>query len=135
MEKVGEFLKSIRKTDALIKRKTEQLERLRSIAEYKSPVMDNIGGGKGGNNDIRGDTLCKIVDLEIYLKEQINELLEKREKAMLLIDTLDNADMINILYLRYLDYKSWQEISFEVGKTMQWVLELNRRALRKLENS
>lgn len=132
VKKAGDFLRSIKKSDTLIKRKTEQLERLRSMAEYRSPVLDGIGGSNG--KDVRGEMLAKIVDIEKELDHDISQLLENRMRAMKMIDSLSNPDMVSIMYMRYLDYRSWQEISFEVGKTIQWVLELNRRGLRELES-
>ena len=133
MKKAGEFLRGIRKSDALVRRKKEQLDRLRSMLEYKSPVMDASMVAGGNGKDVRGDNMCRMVDLQKELEEEIAKLLEDRAKAMRMIDTLDNADMVSILYMRYLDYRTWEEIAWEVGKSTQWVFELNRRAIRILE--
>lgn len=132
----GDFLRSIRKIDSLIKRKTEQIERLRSIAIYSRPQPDPNGGGRSNvKGDIKGDLICKIADMEESIKEDMNELLENRLKAMQMIDSLDNASMIDILYLRYLEFKQWDEIAYEVDKSLQWIFELNRKALRILNNN
>lgn len=133
MKKAGEFLKGIRRADALVKRKREQIERLRNLAEYRSPIMDPNGGGRGGGRDTRGEVMCKVVDMEKELEHDVARLLEDRMVAMRMIDSLDNADVVSVLYMRYLDGRSWQEIAYELDRTVQWVYELNRRGIRRLE--
>lgn len=132
VKKAGEFLRSIQKEDVMIKRKMEQIERLRSLVEYKGIKFNDTGGGKT-SGDFRGDSICKMLDLEKSLNEDINRLIKHRDEAMKMIDTLSNADMVNILYLKYLDYKSWQEVAYEISKSVQWTLELNKRALNILD--
>ena len=131
----AEKLKNIRKIDSLIKRKSEQIERLRSISvRMTQNYSDNSFSKNNFNFDKCADIVSRIIDIENEIGHDTERLITLKIDAMKMIDRLDNADMIDVLYLRYLEFKRWEEISVEIGKSLQWVFELNKRAIKKLND-
>lgn len=133
MNRNAEYLKQIRKLDLLIERKREFLERLEYEAVYKSPNNQEEGRGTKIIMDSMAEKACKIVDLKDELNESIDKLIDMKLEAMRAIDALDNADEIQVLYLRYFDYLPWDEIIHKMDRSTDWVFKLHRRALKKLK--
>lgn len=135
MYKSGEFLKSIRKTDLLIKRKNEQLERLEHLAVYSRGEPDPNGGGRGTKvvMDSKAEIVCRIVDLRDEINKSIDSLIDTKLRAMKMIDELSNGDIIDILYQRYFEYRRWEDIAEDKHRSLDWVFRLHREGLRKLE--
>lgn len=135
MYKSGEFLKSIRKTDFLIKRKNEQLERLEHLAVYSNPQPDPNGGGHGTKvvMDSKAEIVCSIVDLKTEINKQIDKLIDIKLKAMKMIDSLENGDIVDILYMRYFEYRKWDDIAEAKSRSLDWIFRLHREGLKKLE--
>lgn len=135
MYKSGEFLKSIRKTDLLIKRKNEQLERLEHLAVYSRAEPDPNGGGRGTKTvmDSKAEIVCRIVDLKDEINRQIDALIDIKLRAMKMIDELSNGDIVDVLYQRYFEYKRWEDIAEDKHRSLDWVFRLHREGLRKLE--
>ena len=136
MYKSGEFLKQIRKAELLIKRKTEQIERLEHIAVYSRAEPDSNGGSHGTRviMDTKAEIICRVADLKDELNRQIDELIDMKLKAMKMIDSLSNADSADVLYQRYFEFRKWEEIAEDKRRSLDWVFRLHREGLRKLED-
>ena len=75
------------------------------------------------------ELILKIVDLQKELETDINNLLDLKLKITYQINSIDNDDYKLLLMLRYLNFKTWEEIAVEMGYTYQWVHVLHGRAL------
>lgn len=58
-----------------------------------------------------------------YIAELLNEM-----------DKLDNTEEYDIMFKRYIQFKSWEEIVQECHYTKRWIIDLHNRALDKLNN-
>ena len=56
------------------------------------------------------DTICKIVDLEREINEDIDRLVDLKAEARRVINAVSDPDQQLMLELRYLCYKPWNEI-------------------------
>lgn len=134
MSRNGEFLKSIRKLEILIEKKKEFLEKLEHEAVYHSPNYE--GERIDCSNavvDGMAEKACKLVDLKDEINRSIDRLIDIKLEAMRAIDELENADEIQILYSRYLEYRPWDEIIAIMGKSSDWCYKLHKRAIKKLK--
>lgn len=129
---VKEYLRGVRTLNSLIERKKEQLEELRSIIVYNGNLQGEFIQGSSDPANKRTEMLVKLVSLEEEIDSDITTMIERKKQAMALIDKLDDDKTLNIFYLRYLSYKTWEEIACELGITFQWVHELHKRGLIKL---
>ena len=50
------------------------------------------------------------------------------------MDKLDNTEEYDIIFKRYIQFKSWEEIEQECHYTRILIIELHNRALGKLNN-
>lgn len=88
---------------------------------------DKVTGGK------IGDISDAIISLEGYaqrLSAKWDELINLRETAKKLIDTLKDGRYREVLTLRYLDGKSWEQVAVTMGYTYRGVTGLHGKALK-----
>lgn len=130
---VKEYLRGIRKYTVLIKCKTAQLEKLRSLVEYHGSAMGDDPRVPSDPAKSRTESLVRLTALSEELDETIREMQEHRRKAMEMIDSLPDPQMIQLFYARYFDGLSWQEIAYEMNMSCQWIHELHKRGLIALE--
>ena len=129
---VKDFLKDIKRKNASLDMLREQLERLRSMAVYKSPVMDDIGGFGSPNVHSKEDLYAKIAETSEKLDRMQIELIEDIKKATEMIMSLKDARTLQIFSMRYLNYQTWESIADSLDITFQWVHKLHGRGLREL---
>ena len=94
---IKEFLRDIKRKNTSIEILNDQLEKLRSIAEYKSPVMDDIGGGFGSPNvHSKEDLMCKVAEISEKLTMLKIEYLNDIDKATDMIMSLKDEKILNV---------------------------------------
>lgn len=126
-----EYLSQLRRYDRMIESKKAEIEQIRLSLEYKSVSYDGQRVQGGGAS--REDMICKMLDFERDMEDQVRELIELKKEIMAQIDKLDQAEYIQLLYLRYLEFKTWEEISVKMNFSYRYVLKLHGRALQELE--
>ena len=129
---VKDFLKDIKRKNASLDMLKEQLEKLRSMAVYKSPVMDDIGGFGSPNVHSKEDLYAKIAETSEKLDQMQIELIDDIRKATEMIMSLKDARTLQIFSMRYLQYQTWESIADSLDITFQWVHKLHGRGLREL---
>lgn len=127
-----EFLRELRRVDRLIDRKCTQLEELRTTAESVTIALnpDKVQNSKMNS---REDLLVRIVDLEYRINAEINQYTDKKAKAMALIDSLEDDRFVDILYMWYLEKKSWEQIAVALNYSYRRVTQLHGHALQALD--
>ena len=76
-----------------------------------------------------GDTVAKIVDLETEITATIVEYLSKKEEVIKTIESVENINMYNLLYKRYVEGKPLTSIAEEMGFSEDYVKHLHGDAL------
>ena len=84
------------------------------------------------NRQRMADTICKIVDLEREVNEDIDRLVDLKAEARRVINAVSDPDQQLILELRYLCYKPWNEIMTELGYSEPTIYRLHGEALKKI---
>lgn len=123
-----ECLSQIKKADYLIHLKQKEIDRLKQGLGYKAVSYDQerVQGGKPTD---KSDLICKIIDYEHELIAQVNELINLKKEIMIRVDQIKNEECIRLIYLRYFEFKSWEEIAIELKYSYRWVLKLHGKAL------
>lgn len=124
-----EYLRQVRSVDKRIKNKLEMVEQLRDTATSATATLSDMPRSDSPNLQRMEDTICKIVDLENEISEEINRLVDLKREVQAAIDALPNPDQQLVLELRYLCYKSWNEISIELGFCDRNVYRLHQLGL------
>lgn len=119
-----------------IQSKKEQLKELQD-------ARDNIGinteeervqGGSGTHSRLEEMTV-KLLDMQQELEDEIFQYVVEKNKAVSMIETLEDSRMEKILYYRYVQGKSWDWIIYEsdVEYGDRQVYRLHGLALAKLD--
>lgn len=127
-----EYLRQIRSCDRTITNKLEEVTKLNELmlnvtSAWKSDVVQS-----GGSGDKLGDTVAKIIDLQKEINEEIDRSVDLRREVMATIDKVEESDLRDILYRRYLRFESWEEIAVGTAYTYRHVLRLHGIALKKV---
>ena len=75
----------------------------------------------------------RIADLELELKREIEQLAEQRNTAIHLIQRLDDPKQSKILFMRYVQKKSFDEIVSAIGYAASYIYTIHRTALAELD--
>lgn len=128
-----EYLTQIKKLNVLIENKLTEVERLRDRAES---VTACVGGEKvksTSRSDNMENTIIKLIDMSRAIEKEVDKLVELKTEATHVIDMLDKADEINLLYKRYIQFKTWEQIAEEMDYSLQGIYKMHGFALQKVQ--
>lgn len=104
-----EYLNQAYIIDRRINMTLEKSEKMRGSLYGRSPVIDDIGGGKGGGDgDVVGETITKVIDYERQADELIDSLVAKRLEIEQTIQSVPDEVQREVLERRYLLYQDWE---------------------------
>ena len=127
-----EYLSQAMYIDQRINSKLEQVTRLRENATNCTAALSDMPRPDSPNNQRMEETICKIVDLEREINEDIDRLVDLKAEARRVINAVSDPDQQLILELRYLCYKPWNEIMTELGYSEPTIYRLHGEALKKI---
>ena len=113
-----------------IKIKSQQLDELRAdTMGYKAIdyAADNV---QTSPSDRMANTVGRYADLEAVVRGMIDEYYYKKDYIINQITALDNAKYVEILYARYVEFKSLKKIAHEMSYEYKWACALHGRALK-----
>ena len=124
-----EYLRQLRTAEIKIEQKEEELERLKSSLESISTGTDSERV-QTTPRDRLSEEVPIIADLEEEINADLGALLMLRNKIINEIQSMDNPVYINILYKRYVQYKSLEEIAVEMNYVYVHTRRLHGLALQ-----
>ena len=127
-----EYLGQAYRIDQRINSKLEQVMKLRETSTKATATLSDMPRSDSPNVHRLEDTICKIVDLENEINHDIDRLVDLKREARDVIGQLSDPDQQLILELRYLCYKTWEEIADELGYCPSNIYRLHGRALEIL---
>lgn len=134
--KAIDYLERIKIMDAMIETKTEELERLRTLAEKTTASAGGERVQASGSKTKLEDCVIKIVQAQNEINASIDRFVDFKKEAMELIDRACDADCIRLLYKRYFSYMKWEEIAVDMNYTYQWISGgLHQRALSQVQKA
>ena len=127
-----EYLSQAFHIDQRINSKLEQVMKLRETLTKATATLSDMPRSDTPNVHRLEDTICKIIDLENEINHDIDKLVDLKREARDVIGQLSAPDQQLILELRYLCYKTWEEIADELGYCPSNIYRLHGRALEIL---
>ena len=124
-----EYLRQLKTASIKIEQKEDELERLKAAAESISANNESERVQTTPRDRISEDVAC-IADLKEEINRDIGELLILKNKIINEIQSLDSPVYIDILYKRYVEYKTLEEIAVEMSYSYRQVLRLHGLALQ-----
>ena len=116
-----EYLQQLRRLDTVIDQKIKELDDLK----VKSTC---IGGFDYSKERVQtspsGDapyvrTVSRMIDLNEEINRDIDNFVYRKHKIINEIQSLENTKHIQILFKKYVEYKTFEQISVEMNYTYQ----------------
>lgn len=128
--KAKEFLSMIRHKDTVI-------GNLISEKEYLEDAMCGVKGLRYDLDKIQSSPdpdrmagmLARIEEKEKEIRRRIDDLIDFRSKCVEMINGLQDDGLIAVLYKRYIEFRSWEQIAEDLGYSVRHVLRLHGEAL------
>lgn len=127
---VKKYLQQIRIFDTRIRQKRDLYNEVHESALSVGAIKydkEQVQTSKLG--DALEKNVIRYLELEEQLEKESEELLNLKNKIINEIQSLDDDRFINILYKRYVEYKSYELIAVEMNYSFDYVKELHRDAL------
>lgn len=127
-----EYLSQAYRIDQRINSKLAQVMSLRELLGKATGTLSGAPKAATPNPHSMEDTIAKMVDLENEINEDIDALVDLKAEIMRRIKRVENTEYQTILELRYLCFKRWEEVSVELGYSMQHLFRLHDEALEEV---
>ena len=128
-----EFLDQYRAAEYEITEMTEKLKRLRSRITDCTATYGNTSSGQSNKNKIP-TFVEKIIEAEKNTEDRINQLVETQNEIETAISCVEDGKCKAILMMRYLNGRSFEEISVFLGYSYHYVVhDLLSKALQQVK--
>ena len=124
-----DYLKQAYFIDRRIKAKERQLEALKAHAVYSAPQISGLPHGSVSCKSVMEESALKIMELEQYINEQIQELVRLKKEIASVIKAINNPEYETILEMRYLSFMSWDEIQYQMEYSQRYMFKIHGLAL------
>ena len=128
-----EFLSQAYHIDLRINSKLEQLESLNSLAAKATATFGNEPVSGTRDMQRREAIICKIVDLEREINDDIDQMVDTKRELRELVESISNVEYRTVLELRYLNFKKWEQIAVAMHYALRTVHYIHDKAIEFLE--
>ena len=125
-----EFLKQGYLIDERISIKLKQVHSLRELATNCSATLTGMPHSSNKGNSTMAKAVEKIVDLENEINADIDNLVETKQQIIGAINQIKKPEYRALLEMRYIDFKSWEQIATEMRYSVDNIFKMHRNALK-----
>ena len=128
-----EYLGQAYRLDQRINSKLEQIASLDELA-----MKCNLRLTGQPRNPDRGisnmtEAVCKIIDLQTEINHDIQKLVDLKREMVRVIKAVDNTEYQTLLELRYLCFKTWEQIAVDMGYNVRHVYRMHDEAVESIK--
>ena len=123
------YLSQVKKLDLLIKNRLIERQQWRDIALC---ITSNLGGEhvqSSGSKTKTADAVDRYVSLEADIDKSVDQFIDIKKEVIKTIEELENVWEYQVLHLKYIQYKTFEEIAEGMSKSYTAVTTLHGRAL------
>jgi hypothetical protein len=128
-----EYLSQAYRIDQMIKSKIAQVQSLRDLATQATATLSDMPRNPSPNYHRMEDFITKAMDLESEINADLCRLIDTKREIVTVVKCVENRDLQILLELRYLCFKTWEEIAVELHFDLRWVHRLHGRALDEVD--
>ncbi len=125
---VKEYLGQAYRIDQRINSKLEQITSLRGLATKATSTFSDTPQNNTRNIQSMECIITKMIDLESQINNDIDTLVDLKRDIMLVIRQIKNLEYQTLLELRYLCFKTWEQIAVDMGYDLRWLYRLHNKA-------
>lgn len=99
-------------------------------------ITANMGGERvqsSGSKSKMADAVERCIDAEEHILNAVDRLVAEKREIVKTIEQVDSPICYNVLHLRYIQYKSLQEIADKYKKSYDWVKTTHGRAIAAVQ--
>lgn len=130
---IKKYLSQAYRIDQRINSKLEQIVSLHELAMKATSTINDMPVNCTKNTDKMAGIISKIVDLESEINAEIDRLVEVKKNIIFIIKQVQNSELQTLLELRYLCFKTWEQIAVDMGYSVQNAYKLHEKALKFLK--
>ena len=127
-----EYLSQALHLDHRIDSKIDQIASLEALATKCTSTITGMPRNPSTSQSTMADAVCKIIDLQELLRKDMMALVDKKREIMGVINAIDNDEYKTLLEKRYLCFMTFEQISVNMGYSMQHTFRLHDKALQKI---
>lgn len=128
-----EYLGQISRLNRMINNKLTEIAQLKDMAASISAPQSGERVKTTPNFDKIGTRYAKIDEMERKIDGMVDELVDKKEKIIQQIDSMEDENTYNILFARYIEKKTFEVIATEMKYSWRQVIRLHGTALKQFE--
>ena len=125
---VKEYLGQAYRLDQRINSKLEQVASLNELATKCTSTLTGMPRNPNRGTSTMADAVCKIVDLQAEINSDIDRLVDLKREMVRMIKAVDNTEYQTLLELRYLCFRTWEQIAVDMGYSIQHIYRLREKA-------
>ena len=103
------------------------------LTKATSTISDMPSGG--GEGDKIGGGIARLMELDEEINKKIDALVDFRKVVENKINTVGNATLRRILFLRYINGLTWENVAVVMNYGYRQVCRLHGKALSELKMS
>ena len=127
------YLQQVELCDKHINNLLEEKARLEDLSLRITANLSSEGGGfSGGHGDKVGTAAGKIVDLEREINASIDRYVDLKRQVKEVIEQVKEPDQVELLYKRYFQFETWEQIACEMHMEYRSVTRVHGRALQSV---
>jgi len=127
-----EYLGQAYRLDQRINSKLEQVASLNELATKCTSILTGMPRNPNRGTSTMAEAVGKIVDLQAEINRDIDRLVDLKREMVKLIKAVDNTEYQTLLELRYLCFKTWEQIAVDMGYNVRHVYRLHDEAVESI---
>ena len=128
-----EYLQQIGKLNKMINNKMIELAQMKEMAYSIKAVGTDERVMSSSDPDKTGCAYAKIEEMEEKINGMIDNYVDTKEKIINQIESIEDENLYNILFLKYIAKKRFEDIAVEIDKSWRQTIRLHVTALKKFE--
>ena len=127
-----EYLGQAYRLDQRINSKLEQVMSLRTLATKATSTLSDTPPSGTRNVHRMEDIIVKIIEMENEINRDIDNLVDLKREMVSVIKTVTDPELQTLLELRYLCFKSWEQIAVEMEYSIQHIFRLHDKSIKEI---
>lgn len=129
---IKEYLSQAYRLDQRINSKLEQIKSLRDLAAKATSALSDVCVSGSKNKQQMENVIVKMIDLENEIDDDIDKLIDLKREIVSMIKQIKNPEYQTLLELRYLCFRTWEQIAVEMNYGIDNIFKLHQKALRSI---
>lgn len=130
-----QYLNQIDRINRMINNKLAEIYQLKTMVCSISVSANEDKVQSSSDKDKLGSAVAKIVDLENEINKAIDVYVDKKERIVSQIDSIKDIMEYQVLFSRYIEHKTFEQISEDNDYSVRQILRIHGNALVEFEKN